>query len=130
MSKFLFGIIFVMSAGLSYMWYENQNLKQLNIAYETRDAQQKQTLDNLQKDFALQSESLLNLQVKNQKIQKEMDNYLDIFRRHNLTKLAIAKPNLIQTRVNNGTKQVFNNIEEISRIIDSADDFKLQPNTK
>ena len=63
MSKFLFGIIFVMSAGLSYMWYENQNLKQLNIAYETRDAQQKQTLDNLQKDFALQSESLLNLQV-------------------------------------------------------------------
>lgn len=130
MSKFLFGIIFVMSAGLSYMWYENQNLKQLNIAYETRDAQQKQTLDNLQKDFALQSESLLNLQVKNQKIQKEIDNYLDIFRRHNLTKLAIAKPNLIQTRVNNGTKQVFNNIEEISRIIDSADDFKLQPNTK
>ena len=130
MSKFLFGIIFVMSAGLSYMWYENQNLKQLNIAYETRDAQQKQTLDNLQKDFALQSESLLNLQSKNQKIQKEMDNYLDIFRRHNLTKLAIAKPNLIQTRVNNGTKQVFNNIEEISRIIDSADDFKLQPNTK
>lgn len=130
MSKFLFGIIFVMSAGLSYMWYENQNLKQLNIAYETRDAQQKQTLDNLQKDFALQSESLLNLQVKNQKIQKEMDNYLDIFRRHNLTKLAIAKPNLIQTRVNNGTKQVFNDIEEISRIIDSADDFKLQSNTK
>ena len=130
MSKFLFGIIFVMSAGLSYMWYENQNLKQLNIAYETRDAQQKQTLDNLQKDFALQSESLLNLQVKNQKIQKEMDNYLDIFRRHNLTRLAIAKPNLIQTRVNNGTKQVFNNIEEISRIIDSADDFKLQSNTK
>tara|TARA_R100001082_G_scaffold1404_1_gene1187 strand:+ start:5582 stop:5974 length:393 start_codon:yes stop_codon:yes gene_type:complete len=130
MSKFLFGIIFVMSAGLSYMWYENQNLKKLNIAYETRDAQQKQTLDKLQKDFALQSKSLLNLQAKNQKIQKEMDNYLAIFRRHNLTKLAIAKPNLIQTRVNNGTKQVFNNIEEISRIIDSADDFKLQSDTK
>tara|TARA_R100001086_G_scaffold1518_1_gene996 strand:+ start:11011 stop:11403 length:393 start_codon:yes stop_codon:yes gene_type:complete len=130
MSKFLFGIIFVMSVGLSYMWYENQNLKKLNIAYETRDAQQKQTLDKLQKDFALQSKSLLNLQAKNQKIQKEMDNYLAIFRRHNLTKLAIAKPNLIQTRVNNGTKQVFNNIEEISRIIDSADDFKLQSDTK
>ena len=130
MSKFLFGIIFVMGAGLSYMWYENQNLKQLNIAYETRDAQQKQTLNKLQKDFALQAESLLNLQVKNQKIQKEMDNYLDIFRRHNLTKLAIAKPKLIQTRVNNGTKQVFNNIEEISRIIDSVDDFKLQSDTK
>jgi hypothetical protein len=40
----------------------------------------------------------------------------------NLTKLAIAKPGLLETRVNNGTKKVFESIEESSRNIDVLDD--------
>ena len=51
-----------------------------------------------------------------------MTRYLDIFKRHNLTKLAAAKPGLIEPRVNKGTKDVFNSIEEDSRNIDSLDD--------
>ena len=59
-----------------------------------------------------------------------MNRYLDIFKRHNLSKLAAAKPGLIEKRVNNGTK-VFDSIEKDSRIIDSLDDgLQLQSNPK
>ena len=59
-----------------------------------------------------------------------MNRYLDIFKRHNLTKLAAAKPGLLEPRVNKGTKDVFNSIEEDSRNIDSLDDgLQLQPST-
>ena len=51
-----------------------------------------------------------------------MNRYLDIFKRHNLTKLAIAKPGLLEPRINNGTKNVFDSIEEISVVIDDLDD--------
>ena len=60
-----------------------------------------------------------------------MSRYLDIFKRHNLSKLAIAKPGLIETRVNNATKDVFDSIEKDTAGIDSLDDgLQLQPDTK
>ena len=59
-----------------------------------------------------------------------MNRYLDIFKRHNLSKLAAAKPGLIETRVNNGTKEVFESIEQDSRNIDSLDDgLQLRPDS-
>ena len=51
-----------------------------------------------------------------------MAEYLDIFRRHNLAKLASAKPGLIETRVNNKTKEVFDGIEKDSARISSLND--------
>ena len=62
------------------------------------------------------------MQSKNQEIEAEMNRYLDIFKRHDLSKLAAAKPGLIEPRVNKATKEVFNGIEQDSRDIDSADD--------
>ena len=61
---------------------------------------------------------------------KEMNRYLDIFKRHDLTKLAAAKPGLIETRINKGTKDVFESIEKDSTNIDSLDDgLQLQPDS-
>ena len=86
-----------------------------------------ETIESLQNDFALQGQSLLDLQSKNQQIELEMNRYLDIFKRHNLTKLAIAKPGLIEKSANKATKEVFDGIEQDSRDIDSADDVIVQP---
>ena len=44
-----------------------------------------------------------------------MNRYLDIFRRHNLNQLAEVRPGLVETRVNNGTKEVFDSIENDSK---------------
>ena len=83
-----------------------------------------------QNDFKLQTEGLLELQSKTQQYEAEMQRYLDVFKRHDLSKLAFAKPGLIEPRVNKGTKNVFESIEEISRNIDVLDDgLQLQSNT-
>tara|TARA_R100001510_G_scaffold56577_1_gene62423 strand:- start:603 stop:995 length:393 start_codon:yes stop_codon:yes gene_type:complete len=122
MSKVFLGIIGVMCLIIFFLWNENSRLSQLNQAFEIRNQEQIATIETMQNDFAVQSQGLLNLQNKNQEIQAEMNRYLDIFKRHDLTKLAAAKPGLIEPRVNDGTKEVFNSIEEDSRNIDSLDD--------
>ena len=122
MSKVLIGIIIVMTTITYYLYTQNKVLSGNNIALESAVATQEEAIASLQNDFALQTSSLLDLQSRNQQIQQEMTRYLDIFKRHNLTKLAAAKPGLIEPRVNKGTKDVFNSIEEDSRNIDSLDD--------
>jgi len=131
MSKVLIGIIVVMGLATYLLWNENSKLSALNQAFELRNQEQKAAIESLQSDFALQTEGLLEIQARNQEIQQEMSRYLDIFKRHDLTRLAAAKPGLIQPRINKGTKDVFDSIEEDSRNIDSLDDgLQLQPDTQ
>ena len=131
MSKVLIGIITVMVLATYLLWNENSKLAALNQAFELKNQEQKLTIESLQNDFATQTEGLLQIQSRNQKIEQEMSRYLDIFKRHNLTKLAAAKPGLIEPRINKGTKNVFDSIEEDSRNIDSLDDgLQLQSDTK
>jgi len=131
MSKIFIGIIFVLGLFTFFLWNENSKLAELNQAFELRDKEQKLALETIQNDFALQTSSLKDLQSKNNAIELEMSRYLDIFKRHNLTKLANAKPSLIETRVNNGTKKVFDGIEADSGRIDSLDDgIQLQSDSQ
>ena len=130
MNQLLIGIILVLGLGGYWLYNENVTLKANNLALEGAVATQEAAIKNMQTDFALQPPHLNDLQKKSQEAQKEMNRYLDIFKRHNLTKLAAAKPGLIEPRINNGTKDVFDSIEEISRTIDSLDNgVELQSNT-
>ena len=122
MSKILLGVVGVLAIALYFLWSQNSRLASLNQAFELRDQEQKAAIESLQNDFKVQTEGLLAIQSRNQEIEAEMSRYLDIFKRHNLSKLAAAKPGLIETRVNNGTKEVFESIEQDSRNIDSLDD--------
>ena len=128
MNQLLIGIILVMGF-LGYTLYiQNENLKAENSAYELRDAEQDAAINQLQGDLELQGAGLQEMNKRNAEIQGEMNRYLDIFKRHNLTKLAAAKPGLIEPRANKATKEVFDGIEEDSRNIDSLDDgVELQP---
>ena len=131
MSKVLVGVILIMSLGGYYLWNENAKLQALNQAFELRDQEQAETIATLQSDFSEQTEGLLAIQARSNEIQQEMNSYLDVFKRHSLTKLATAKPNLIETRANKGTKNVFDSIEEDSRVLDNLDDgLQLQPVSK
>ena len=121
MNQLLIGIIIVLSLGSYYLYNQNQVLTANNAALETAVATQEEAIATMQNDFALQTAQLGELQKKSQEAQREMNRYLDIFKRHNLTKLAAPKPGLLEPRINNGTKDVFDSIEEISRTIDSLD---------
>ena len=94
-----------------------QNQEKLESAIET----QKEEMERREADFKLQTQAMNDMTLRNQEIQQEMNRYLDIFKRHNLTKLAIAKPGLIQPRVNEGTKDVFDSIENDSSFVDNLD---------
>jgi hypothetical protein len=131
MNQLFIGIILVM-AFLGYgLYIENQNLQAENSAYELRDAEQDAAINQLQGDLELQGAGLQEMTKRNAEIQGEMNRYLNIFKRHNLTKLAYAKPGLIEPKANKATKEVFDGIEEDSRNIDSLDDgIQLQSNSK
>lgn len=129
MNQLYIGIIIVLGLGSYYLYQQNQVLTANNMALESAVATQEEAIKTMQNDFALQTQQLGELQKKSQEAQLEMNRYLDIFKRHNLTKLAAAKPGLLEPRINKGTKNVFDSIEEISRTIDSLDDgIELQSN--
>lgn len=126
MSQLLIGIILSIGVAGYYHYTECQEdlatLRNLNKAYELKHEQQEEALKALQKDFKLQTDALKEMQVSSQQIEAEMARYLDIFKRHNLTKLAAAKPGLIELRVNKATKGVFDGIERDSISLDALDD--------
>ena len=130
MSKVLFGVIgAMMSSMFSYYQFfvipmKNKIEEQAKviIAQDLRDKEQKAAIESLQTNMQKTSEALKGLQVKNQKYEEDMAEYLDIFRRHNVAKLASAKPGLVEIRFNNGTKEVFNAIQEDSNRISSIND--------
>ena len=117
MSKILIGVIVVMGIGSYFLWSQVQHLTELNKAFEVRNAEQIATIAAQQEQFVKQTTALNNLSKKNQEIEADMNRYLDIFRRHNLTKLAAAKPGLIEPRMNKATKEVFDGIENDSILI-------------
>ena len=101
MNQLLIGIILVLGLGGYWLYNENVTLKANNLALEGAIATQEAAMKNMQNDFALQTTQLNDLQKKSQEAQKEMNRYLDIFKRHNLTKLAAAKPGLLEPKINN-----------------------------
>lgn len=94
-----------------------ENAAKLEIAFEREAAARERSEQNLQS----QLKAVGDLTEKNNAMQQEMDGYLSIFKRHDMTRLARAKPGLIEPRINNGTKAVFRSIEEASQEVENAD---------
>ena len=93
-----------------------ENTLKLETALETETTSREQAEQNLQ----LQLKAVGELTQKNTAMQEEMDDYLSIFKRHDLTRLARAKPGLVEPRINNGTKKVFEAIENDSVEVENA----------
>lgn len=120
------GIILTMGVA-GWFYYDDtstyiQELEKRLAAYELKFETQEETLATMKNDFQMQTAALTELQAQSQVVQQEMNRYLDIFKRHNLTKLAAAKPGLIETRANKATKEVFDAIEADSIGLDTLDD--------
>ena len=99
----------------------NVVLKENSIRLETALETETASRELAEKNLKLQLEAVGKLTEKNSEMQAEMDDYLSIFKRHDLTKLARVKPGLIEPRINNGTKKVFEQIEKDSEEVENAD---------
>jgi len=124
------GIIAAMGAA-GYMYYqfsvvpmktEIVELTRLTMAQELRNQEQIATIAAVKESFETAGKALQGLQVKNQQYETQMSEYLDVFRRHNIAKLASAKPGLMEKRFNKGTKEVFDAISEDSNRISALND--------
>ena len=93
------------------------NSIRMEEAFEREQLARQRSEENLQ----IQLKAVGELTEKNTEMQREMDDYLSIFKRHNLTKLARVKPGLIEPRINKGTAEVFRAIEEDSKEVENAD---------
>ena len=99
---------------------ELQEQQMINTTPQLKIETQDKTIDRIQKDFQKQTDSLNKVIKRNNEIRAEIARYLDIFKKHDLTKLAAAKPGLIENRVNKATKDVFDQIEIDSTFSDDT----------
>ena len=85
-----------------------ENQVQLELAVNTAEASLKAAEENAKK----QGEAMNKLTLKNNQLQKDKDNAMRIFKDHNLTRLARAKPGMIEKRMNAKTATVFRELEK------------------
>ena len=86
-----------------------------NVALQTAAEINEQTIRSLEQNMSRQIARVTTLTTANQQLQTEKDEYLSIFRRHDLQRLALARPGLIEPRINNGTQEVFRDLEQASK---------------
>ena len=122
MQQVLMGILLILGIACWWLYSENQVLSMNNMQLEVAIKQQEEAIVVMKESYEKQGKALNQLSSKNAQIEAEMNGYLDIFRRHNLNKLAIAKPGMIEKQANDATSAVFRSIENDSKELDSLDD--------
>ena len=97
------------------------SLNQQNVALQTAADINEQTIRGLEEKSRAQVAQMGALTNRNNELAAERDSYMQIFRDHDLTKLARARPGMIESRANNATKDVFRSVEADSKEVDDAD---------
>jgi hypothetical protein len=116
-------VVGIVGAVLFGAWYEYRDMQQRiatlrenNAKLETVAKANAEALEQVTA-FAAQMESQnLELQQNLQKAEAYKDELLSKFQKHDLTKLSLRKPGLIEGRINSATKKVFDDIESLTAI--------------
>jgi hypothetical protein len=103
------------------------SLNTINVGLQAAQAIQEDTIRGLEENSKKQVAAMGNLTNRNTELNKERDSYLRIFKDHDFTKLARAKPGMIETRANKATEAVFRSVEEDSRELDNTDTQAGEP---
>ena len=128
MSKVLLGIVAILLAISYYFYSQNLILQTNNALLEGAVATQEEAIKSIQADFELQTQQLQDLSVKSQKAQRELSRYTQFIQNYELASKILADPVEMERKINNGTKHIMENIEQISGTIDGLDNgLQLQP---
>lgn len=101
-----------------YFTYTQEKITDLTeqvTAYEINIRQLETALANIQRDKERIERETAALQVRVQEAEIYQNDLMRKLQRHDLTRLTLEKPGLIETRVNDATKKVFDDLESISR---------------
>jgi hypothetical protein len=115
-------IMFLMMIGMGFAgrWYYNDTQTRMNqlrenaVRLELAAKTSQETIGRLQADAAQFEQA--NNELRSQLVAAEAysDDLAGKLRRHNLTVLTLQKPGLIETRVNNATAKLFDEMETIT----------------
>ena len=82
---------------------------------------QKQTIDTLVEDAAKYRELNKDLNIKLEAANDYKNTLIDKLRKHDLAKLSLQKPGMVEKRINNGTKRLFESLEKLTSIPSDSD---------
>tara|TARA_B100000586_G_scaffold92854_1_gene66116 strand:+ start:158 stop:562 length:405 start_codon:yes stop_codon:yes gene_type:complete len=77
---------------------------------------QKQTIDTLVEDAEKYRELNKELNTKLEAANEYKNKLIGKLRKHDLAKLSLQKPGLVEKKINNGTKKLFKSLEELTSI--------------
>ena len=108
-----------------YYYYKDtqsriQTLTENSARLEVVTKEQDNTINVLVKDQQKFEELNIELQSKLDKANEYKDVLIGKLRKHDLAKLSMQKPGLIEKRINNGTNKLFKSLEELT-VIESPD---------
>ena len=89
-------------------------LRENNAKLETVAKTNELTINSLQESQERFATLNNELQVKLDEAEQYGDNLRKKLHKHDLTRLSIKKPGLIEKRINDGTKKLFDNIESVT----------------
>lgn len=112
-------IVLAILGGVGYgvMWYYNDTqariatLRENNAKLETAYNTQQETIKTLEESSRVQAELSKELARNLQESTEEQDELRAKLQKHDLTRLSEAKPRLIEKRINEGTKKLFDSLE-------------------
>jgi hypothetical protein len=129
-SKIFLGVIGVLIIATYYFYSQNQILVANNSALENAITMQEDTIKSLEKEFELQTKQLKDLTIKSQAAQRELNRYTQFIQNYELTAKILSDPVEMERKINNGTKHIMEDIEQISITIDDLDNgLQLQSST-
>jgi len=97
------------------------SLNTINVGLQAAQAIQEDTIRGLEENSKKQAQAMGNLTNRNNELNAERDSYLRIFKDHDFTKLARARPGSIELKANRATAEVFRSVEQDSRELDDTD---------
>jgi hypothetical protein len=105
--------------GGGYFYYTTTQAKiarqqETIITLEMANEINESTISSLTRAIKFNAEEYSALLKKLQTSDDYKDSLLKIFGEHDLTRLSVAKPGLIENRINAGTRKVFDDIESIT----------------
>ena len=114
------GILGGVGYGAYYYYTDTQAriaiLTENSAKLEQAASTQKQTIDTLVSDAKKYGELNRELNTKLEAANDYKNTLIDKLRKHDLAKLSLKKPGLVEKTINRGTKKLFESFEEISAI--------------
>lgn len=113
----ILAIIGIIAGAYMYFKYSQGRIEELNreiTAYQVASKVANETIDELNENNRKQKILLNKLQVKLKDSEIDNDRLKKLLRKHDLTKLSLKKPGMIEKRINDATKQIFSDITNIT----------------